>query len=209
MKIVNRTAFLALPAGTLFAQYRPHIIGDIQIKQESMTNDFLVQDLTEVACDSGDSLAVIDLIDTSLKTGGSFSLDLDCTYRDGAFNLDQLFIVWEQSDYDQLIAKLQSLAPYKTQNAQGKAYTGDGTVPDPALNVRNVERLESGNKWVRVSMIDLISGDVFRMFEPNGTRIVDPSDKACEWKVVGAPFVTGGVVGVKTEVYGRTEEINW
>lgn len=40
----------------------------------------------------------------------------------------------------------------------------------PAQELRKVERYRDG-KWVECKFKDLITGDIFRMFEPDGTEV--------------------------------------
>lgn len=102
MKIVNRTTFLASPEGTLFSKYDPGIFGDLCIKGRSINSiDFTYQPLND--CISGE----IAHVAYELNDGQSFSIDLNCEYRDGLFDQFQLFAVWERKDVESLISRLQ------------------------------------------------------------------------------------------------------
>lgn len=106
MKIVKLEHFLALPPGTLFAKYVPCVFEELTIKGETLpaTNDFCYQDIISVdagAC--GDSADILFLA----EEGESVSLDLNCQGRDGCFEPEQLFAVYERHDVYQLIARLQ------------------------------------------------------------------------------------------------------
>ncbi len=102
MKIVNRKEFLSLPAGTLFAKYAPCCFESINIKGETLTsNDFLSSELFTFPM-FGESCAMMEL-------GESVDIETDCLCRDGLFDDEQLFAVFENSDIEKLIAKLKEL----------------------------------------------------------------------------------------------------
>jgi hypothetical protein len=106
MKIVDRKAFLALPAGTVYAKYAPSYFEELCIKGETLPyNDWCEQDIVGSfhAKDSGEWS---NLLDESLMTGKSLQMDFNIEARDGCFDDDQLFAVWEQRDVLALIARL-------------------------------------------------------------------------------------------------------
>jgi hypothetical protein len=109
MKIVNRQQFLALPANTVFARYAPCYMEALEIKGDSMPNDFFVQQIAD-AVDSHDSGEFAALLEAALETGSSVPMDFNCQYRDGGFNEGQLFAVFEKQDVQALIARLQECA---------------------------------------------------------------------------------------------------
>lgn len=106
MKIVDRKTFLAMPAGTLFSKYEPCVFGALEIKGDTLENcgDFGVQQIADaIECyDSGD----FGLKCTMMENGISVGLDLDCQGRDGLFDENQLFAVWEPKDVEALIERL-------------------------------------------------------------------------------------------------------
>lgn len=105
MKIVDRATFLSLPPETVFAKYEPQIFGEMRIKGETWGDDFLAQELVEaIAC--ADFGELMDMLDRAPETGESIPLDYECQSRDGMFDADQLFAVWEPQDVAALIARL-------------------------------------------------------------------------------------------------------
>jgi len=117
MKIVDRKTFLAMPAGTLFANYKPCVFENLMIKGETwygvdgendkhrIYGDFLNQWIVEaIKADSSEEWG--DKLDDSMKNGTSLAMDFDCQIRDGGFDPDQLFAVWEEADVRQLIERL-------------------------------------------------------------------------------------------------------
>lgn len=111
MKIIDRKTFLALPDETLFSKYEPCVFGDLTIKGETVgVNDFLIQQICDaVRChDSGE---FAEILDDAQETGRSFDMDFDCMGRDGLFDDEQLFAIWEPADIIALIERLKMLVP--------------------------------------------------------------------------------------------------
>ena len=107
MKIVNRSDFLSLPVGTLFSKYKPCVFGPLEIKGDNIgRNDFSAQQIADAvyASDSGE---FADILFDAEENGSNFKMDLNCEGRDGLFDDDQLFAVWERDDVLSLIERLQ------------------------------------------------------------------------------------------------------
>jgi hypothetical protein len=106
MRIVNRKEFLALPSGTVFQKFTPCVFGDLQIKGSNCgEDDFADLVIPEV---DANSCSEMDAILHKAEEDSSFSFDLDfeCYGRDGEFQQDQLFAVWERKDIEGLIGVL-------------------------------------------------------------------------------------------------------
>lgn len=106
MKIVNRKEFLAMPAGTVYSKYTPFIFDDLSIKGDTWSNDFLCQSLSDAFWWLS-SEEYIEGLQRAENAGESLVMDFDCESRDGLFDEQQLFAVWERSDVEGLIARLQ------------------------------------------------------------------------------------------------------
>ena len=107
MRIVNLKTFLAMPAGTLFAKFEPHVFGDLCIKEDSIgLRDFGYQNLAD-AVKAKDSGEYGDLLDESIEGGIELAMDFECAGRDGCFVDDQLFAVYSVADVAALIGRLQ------------------------------------------------------------------------------------------------------
>lgn len=106
MKIIDRKTFLAMPEGTLFAKYEPCNFGDLQIKGDSLHNDFFTQELSG-AIEHNNGMDFSDKLFDAAANGTSLPVDLQCQGRDGLFDDDQLFAVWEAKDVEQLIERIQ------------------------------------------------------------------------------------------------------
>lgn len=106
MKIVDRKTFLALPAETLFSKYEPCVFGDLCIKGDSIgSNDFAYQQIADAVA-AHDSGEFANKLFDAQASGESVAMDFDCQGRDGLFDDDQLFAVWEPADVAALIARL-------------------------------------------------------------------------------------------------------
>ncbi len=105
MKIVNRAEFLKLPENTLFSKYRVCCFGELEIKGKSYPNDFMSQEINSaIRCDNSDEF--LRQLEQARAEGVSLSMDFDVEGRDGLFENDQLFAVWEDEDVEELIARL-------------------------------------------------------------------------------------------------------
>lgn len=107
MKIVDRKTFLALPAGTLFAKYTPCLFGSLEIKGESLTNDFFAQELSAPIKCAGD-YEFSDILYRAEADGCEVELDFCNEYRDGLYEKDQLFAVYSKEDVCLLISRLEA-----------------------------------------------------------------------------------------------------
>jgi len=105
MKIVNKNEFLLMPENTLFAKYYPCVIGSLQIKGESIANDFYVQYISD-SIDANDTSDFIDKLESAEK-GETIMLDLNIQSRDGLFDDNQLFVVYDNQDVTQIIERLK------------------------------------------------------------------------------------------------------
>lgn len=111
MKIVDRKTFLQLPANTLFQKYAPCVFGDLEIKVcnpiDNWGNDFVTQSLTEPCFK--DNLGSDKHFEALLKLeeGAEFRLDYDFAGRDGLYDKDQLFAVYDKEDVQKLMDRLK------------------------------------------------------------------------------------------------------
>ena len=109
MKIVDLNQFLSMPPGTLYAKYSPCVVEGMAIKGETIweTKDFYTTDLSmPIDCincsDFEDKLFDSELNGTSIKIG----IAREDESRDGCYDRDQLFMVWERYDVYALIGRL-------------------------------------------------------------------------------------------------------
>jgi hypothetical protein len=113
MKIVNRAAFLAMPAETLYAKYTPCVFegmcvkGDTIYAADGKAIDWFYQQIGAEAIAAHDSGEWVALLEESELTGKSLNMDFECQGRDGYFEDDQLFAVFDKQDVAQLIGRLR------------------------------------------------------------------------------------------------------
>jgi hypothetical protein len=106
MKIVDRATFLALPPNTLYSKYAPCYMEPPSIKMDSITNDWFESEIHDaIDCQSSSDFA--DKLQEAQETGCSLKMDFETQGRDGCYEQDQLFAVWEPDDVKSLIARLQ------------------------------------------------------------------------------------------------------
>ena len=108
MRIIDRSAFLALPAGTVFAKYEPHFFAPLTIKQATDGADFYVQDLIPEFVGNESEEDWTGSLDAIEDGEPSPTLDYDLIGLDGLLDRDQLFAVFEPRDVEALIARLQT-----------------------------------------------------------------------------------------------------
>lgn len=111
MKIVDRKTFLAMPSEVLFAKYAPCYFEALMIKGDTISHDgsdidFFYQDIVSAIKSTGSDDWTNKLFH-SAATSGNLAMDFDCQGRDGCFEADQLFAVFEPQDVVALIARLQ------------------------------------------------------------------------------------------------------
>jgi hypothetical protein len=113
MRIVNKQEFLKLPENTIFSKYSPCQFGDLRIKGESVgTIDFYYQPISNsIKCN--DTGEFVDACTKAEKE--SVEMDFDCLTRDGVFDDEQLFSVWEEKDITAFISRLERRHPEPEQ----------------------------------------------------------------------------------------------
>lgn len=106
MKIVDRKTFLSLPENVVFSKFSPNVFEELQIKGETLTGvgDFYASDIGSDASRVDDWREAF----TNAKSEGmSLPMDFESICRDGCFDEDQLFAVWEKADIEGLIERLK------------------------------------------------------------------------------------------------------
>jgi hypothetical protein len=110
MRIVNREEFLELPSETVFCKYQSGGgFGPIQIKTGlpgMLTDDFQAQELFDV--DTQDADESDDYISTMMKAeeGQPFKLHFHTVERDGEFDDEQLFAIFDKDEIRKLADRL-------------------------------------------------------------------------------------------------------
>lgn len=102
MRILRKAEFLRMPIGTLFARGKPWAFEQLSVKGESLHNsdDFFAMDLVSIKSDG--SSEWVERLDKMLETGVSYPLETDGYGRDGCFDSEDLFLVYELADLQDL-----------------------------------------------------------------------------------------------------------
>lgn len=109
-----------MPAGTVFMMFPAQPKdgesidlthdGVILIKEDTVGDDFIIQDLFPWFEGVEDSAQWVDVMVAMLRGETSPPLDYNCTTRDGFLYHEQLFLVWDKVDLERLIGCLCSAA---------------------------------------------------------------------------------------------------
>lgn len=96
MKIVNRKEFLALPSGTYYMKYSPLYNEELHIKSDSTESDWYYTevDFTAVECQEGTQYEEGTLF-ADCPDAGKIAIEFGWSSRDGLFDEDQKFLVFE------------------------------------------------------------------------------------------------------------------
>lgn len=101
MRIVKLPEFRTLPENTLFVKAeQPWAWQEPMVKGETLSHDFVSMDLYEIESTGSDQL--FDRWGEMLETGSSYPLDIDTGGRDGLFEADAIFMVYEKADLEKL-----------------------------------------------------------------------------------------------------------
>jgi len=113
MRIINLKQFRAMPMGTVFMKYKPQLFEELQIKGETWEVDFLCSSITDEIESSGSDEETMILDKAEKDSSYSIPMDFDCYGRDGCFEDDQLYAVYEEKDVLGLIQSLKNTLPHK------------------------------------------------------------------------------------------------
>lgn len=106
MKIVDRKTFLAMPAGTVYAKIPVRwIVNNLCVKFETTDyNDWYYMSFDWV--DASDSGEAIDRLEEMWKSGTSYPVQ-NSVARDGLFDEDDHFLVYEQEEVEHIIHSIK------------------------------------------------------------------------------------------------------
>jgi len=110
MRVVGFAEFLTLPIGTIYAKYAPAYTEEFGIKGDSLEGDFIHQTLDPIdnmERSGGSSDSCMMLVAMESDSSVSEPLAFNVMGRDGCFDDDQLFVVFERQDHERLIERLQ------------------------------------------------------------------------------------------------------
>lgn len=105
MRLLTRKEFLATPSGTIYSKYES--LGNLEglaVKTATWDNDWIYYSLIgEFDAENTEEEFAIE------ESNESFTLDLEATGRDGLFDEDQVFAVYEKDDVVRLRDRLNDL----------------------------------------------------------------------------------------------------
>ena len=104
MKIVNRTTFLALPAGTLYQKFQPNVTEEqLSIKTHNCGDDdwFHMEISGTMIREEKGFPSFQEMREDGTPSPAYFGIG-----RDGCFDKDQLFLIWEPDDVGRLVQVL-------------------------------------------------------------------------------------------------------
>lgn len=111
MKVYRREAFMRLPAGAIYAKGKPWAFGELCRLEETLRRDdgrpfdFIYTPLVDIDMGEG-SHEHFQRLDDMLENGVSYPLNTETT-RDGCFDDEELFLVYEPADIDRLVMLLR------------------------------------------------------------------------------------------------------
>jgi hypothetical protein len=84
------------------------MINGLFVKHDTWTNDWIYQDLLDsIECNGSNERDII--IFEAEENGGTFKMDLQCGSRDGLFETEQYFMIYDKSDTENLLEKLSAV----------------------------------------------------------------------------------------------------
>lgn len=95
MRIYNRKDFLNLPPDTIFCKGTEWCFENLCRKEESIENDFFYQELCDIDCTNSEDRD--EKFEDALKNATSLEINR-CNSRDGMFDDDAVFLVFEKKD---------------------------------------------------------------------------------------------------------------
>ena len=108
MKILSRKEFLKTPRGTVYSYYEPCIFRELNVKTTDNTDyehDFVFFGLIG-EFDTQDSSDYSEKC-SRMENGESILASFEETQREGLFDDEQLFLVYEKQDVENMIKALQ------------------------------------------------------------------------------------------------------
>lgn len=109
LRIVNRDQFLKLPNGVVYSRYQSlSMFSGLEVKEETLTNDWVYTSLMEFV-DAHDSGEMADIMIKAEEEGTEFRLDVECGQRDGFFEGEEYFAIYDKEDILKLFERMKSV----------------------------------------------------------------------------------------------------
>ncbi len=108
MKLITRAEFHKVKPGTIFQKCEPNCFEEMQVFEESLETDFVASPLGYPDFEAVTNMDSVDAGFAKLEGGESVALAYgEICGRDGLFDMEQKFAVYERQDVERLIAYLQ------------------------------------------------------------------------------------------------------
>lgn len=101
MRIYNREDFMGLPAGVIFAKGKPCYFGGLCVKAATLYSDEKAVDFVRLSLETYDCFngtEFVERFDEMLNKHASYPFDDEAYGRDGTFDKDDVFLVYERED---------------------------------------------------------------------------------------------------------------
>lgn len=109
MKIINRQKLMKFKNRIVFSKVYGTELNGLYVYEDNLVSDFVLTNLLGFP-QSKDSKGHQGIEDFDLITGKKeFELDLECCSRDGLYDDNQLYAIYDKTDLLKLINKLQSI----------------------------------------------------------------------------------------------------
>jgi hypothetical protein len=104
MKVVDLKTFLEYPSGAVFAEYRPMVMGDIEIRGDVWVTEKDKERLNLYSYHSATLFSPSEELNLHNET----LIETDVYYRNGpGLKIDQLFVIFDKADLSEIIQRLQ------------------------------------------------------------------------------------------------------
>jgi len=114
MKIINRSEFLKLPAGTLYSEFKLCVFDGLFVKGKTVGGDYYEESLIgNVAADSSEQFN--DILFAAVA-GAYLQLEFYSIARNGMLNQGQLYAVYGLDEIKQLIMRLTECVSSRERN---------------------------------------------------------------------------------------------
>jgi hypothetical protein len=112
MKIVDYNTFISMPKGTLYSNYAPCYMSGLKVKDDTINEgkDWFYYDMLDNPDQhyKDEYLQYFDTI-AKMEHGESIPADFYILERDGMFDYERCFVIYEHKDIKEFIEKLKEL----------------------------------------------------------------------------------------------------
>jgi hypothetical protein len=107
MKVVDKQTFFELPSGTIYSKGKAWYFSDFLIKGNTIYNEGLPIDWFYLYTNWPEDDKAFESLEKALITGESFKANR-LFGRDGLYDPDDLFLIYEKDDLDDLLEHIEN-----------------------------------------------------------------------------------------------------